>query len=212
MTFVELKRLWRIEMLGGEQRHFSWSRLLRRYRQRARYRYLFWFRLAQYLYSSPYRFWQKRAERMGDRLAERFGIEIPVTIPVGEGLYIPHLVGIVISRKAVIGKNFSIFQNTTIGQKNDGSRPIVIGDNVSIGANVCIIGDGLHIGDNVTIGASAFVNRDIPADHAYISRHTHSLIEQQHGRSPISSMHTRNARDEEAQPGEPDGPEARRRA
>lgn len=212
MTFAELKRLWRIEMLGGEQRHFSWSRLLRRYRQRSRYRYLFWFRLAQYLYSSPHHFWQQRATRMGDRLAERFGIEIPVTIPVGEGLYIPHLVGIVITRKAVIGKNFSIFQNTTIGQKSDASRPIVIGDNVSIGANVCIIGDGLRIGDNVTIGASAFVNRDIPANHSYISRHTHSLIEQQQGRSVISTMHTRNARDEEAHLDGPGGSESRRRA
>ncbi|QRY82201.1 serine acetyltransferase [Pseudomonas sp. PDNC002] len=209
MTFSELKRLWRIEMLGGEQRHFSWTRLFRRYRQRARYRYMFWFRLAQFLHSSPRRFWQKRAERMGDRLAERFGIEIPVTIPVGEGLYIPHLVGIVITRKAVIGKNFSIFQNTTIGQKSDRSRTIVIGDNVSIGANVCIIGDGLRIGDNVTIGASAFVNRDIPANHAYISRHTHSLIEQRHGQSPISTMHTRNTRDEEAQPQDGSAVEAR---
>lgn len=199
-------------MLGGEQRRFSWTRLLRRYRQRARYRYLFWFRLAQYFHSSSSRFWQKRALRMGDRLAERFGIEIPITIAVGEGLYIPHLVGIVISRKTVIGKNFSIFQNTTIGQKNDASGPIVIGDNVTLGANVCVIGDGLKIGDNVSVGAAAFVNRDIPANHAYISRHTHSLIKQQHGCSPISSMHTRNARDEEAQSGEPGGSEARRRA
>ncbi|MBB4866226.1 serine acetyltransferase [Pseudomonas nitritireducens] len=211
MTFAQLKRLWRIEMLGGEQRRFSWSRLFRRYRQRARYRYLFWFRLAQFLYSSPRDFWQKRALRLGDRLAERFGIEIPISIPVGEGLYIPHPVGIVISRKTVIGRNFSIFQNTTIGQKNDGSGPIVIGDNVSLGANVCIIGDGLHIGDNVSVGAAAFVNRDIPANHAYISRHTHSLIAQQE-RSPISTMHTRLARDEAAQGDDDKGPEARRSA
>jgi serine acetyltransferase len=211
MTFAELKRLWRIEILGGEQSRFSWSRLHRRCRQRARYRYMFWFRVAQYLYSSPSAFWQKRAKRLGDRLAERFGIEIPITIPIGEGLYIPHLVGIVITRKAVIGKNFSIFQNTTIGQKNDGSAPIVIGDNVSLGANVCIIGDGLSIGDNVSVGAAAFVNRDIPANHAYISRHTHSLIAQQ-DRSPISTMHSRRARDEEAQPDDHDSSGARRRA
>ncbi|MCP1626533.1 serine acetyltransferase [Pseudomonas nitroreducens] len=211
MTFAELKRLWRIEILGGEQSRFSWTRLHRRCRQRARYRYMFWFRVAQYLHSSPGEFWQKRALRMGDRLVERFGIEIPVTIPVGEGLYIPHLVGIVITRKAVIGRNFSIFQNTTIGQKHDDSAPIIIGDNVSLGANVCIIGDGLRIGDNVSVGASAFVNRDIPANHSYISRHTHSLIEQKE-RSPISTMHSRLARDEEAHLFDHDGAGAQRSA
>lgn len=199
-------------MLGGEQRRFSWTRLLRRYRQRSRYRFMFWFRLAQYLYSSPSRFWQKRALRMGDRLAERFGIEIPITIPIGEGLYIPHLVGIVITRKAVIGKNFSIFQNTTIGQKNDGSRPIVIGDNVSVGANACIIGDGLHIGDNVSIGAAAFVNSDVPAGHAYISRHTHGLIPLKQGVFPISTMHTRHARGEAGPAHDHAGPDSRRSA
>ncbi|MCP8464900.1 serine acetyltransferase [Pseudomonas sp. ZM23] len=212
MTFAELKRLWRIEMLGGEERRFSWTRLFRRYRQRSRYRFMFWFRLAQYLYSKPSRFWQQRALRMGDRLAERFGIEIPVTIPIGEGLYIPHLVGIVITRKAVIGKNFSIFQNTTIGQKNDGSRPIVIGDNVSVGANACIIGDGLQIGDNVSIGAAAFVNADVPAGHAYISRHTHGLIPLKQGAFPISTIHTRRARREDEHPDDHSGPHSRRSA
>jgi serine acetyltransferase len=38
-----------------------------------------------------------------------------------------------------------------------------IGDNVSIGANSCIIADTLSIGDDVTIGAMSFVNKNIPA-------------------------------------------------
>lgn len=39
-------------------------------------------------------------------------------------------------------------------------RPI-IGDNVSLGCNVTIIG-GVHIGNNVTVGAGSVVVKDIP--------------------------------------------------
>ncbi|MOA44951.1 Bifunctional protein GlmU [compost metagenome] len=63
-----------------------------------------------------------------------------------------------------IGRNFFIRQNTTIGIKTLGldRYELVIGDNVSVGANSCIIADTLTIGDNVTIGAMSFVNKDIP--------------------------------------------------
>lgn len=44
---------------------------------------------------------------------------------------------------------------------------LVIGDNVSVGANSCIIADSLSIGDNVTIGAMSFVNKSIPADSTF---------------------------------------------
>ena len=39
--------------------------------------------------------------------------------------------------------------------------PINIGDNVWIGANVCIL-PGVTIGNNVVIGAGSVVNKDIP--------------------------------------------------
>ena len=38
-----------------------------------------------------------------------------------------------------------------------------IGDNVSMGANSCIVADRIDIGDDVVIGAMALVTRDIPA-------------------------------------------------
>lgn len=58
-----------------------------------------------------------------------------------------------------IGDNFSFIQCTTVGQSK-GKRP-VIGNNVSLGANVVVIGD-VKIGDNVTIGAGSVVVKDIP--------------------------------------------------
>lgn len=42
------------------------------------------------------------------------------------------------------------------------ARPITIGNNVWIGANVCVL-PGVSIGDNCTIGAGSVVNKDIPA-------------------------------------------------
>jgi maltose O-acetyltransferase len=43
------------------------------------------------------------------------------------------------------------------------ARPITIGDNVWLGANVVVL-PGVTIGDNVTVGAGSVVTRDIPSD------------------------------------------------
>lgn len=50
---------------------------------------------------------------------------------------------------------------TTLGHTETG-KP-TIGDNVSLGANVTIIG-GIHIGDNVTVGAGSVIVKDIPSN------------------------------------------------
>lgn len=74
----------------------------------------------------------------------------------------PYPVGIVISPSAIIGKNCTIYQNVTIGQKN-GKNAAIIGDNVLICANACILGN-IKIGDNAIIGAGAVVIKDVPAN------------------------------------------------
>lgn len=58
-----------------------------------------------------------------------------------------------------IGDNFSFIHCTTIG--NDKGKSPVIGNNVSLGANVTIIGD-VHIGNNVKVGAGSVVVKDVP--------------------------------------------------
>lgn len=62
-----------------------------------------------------------------------------------------------------IGRNFTICQCTTIGNKQHGQNTKVpsIGDNVSLGANVVIIGD-VTIGNNVVIAAGSVVVHDVP--------------------------------------------------
>lgn len=73
-----------------------------------------------------------------------------------------HPYGTIINAKR-IGSNFTICQLTTIGNGMHGRNDLIptIGNNVSIGANVTIIGK-ITIGDNVTIGAGSVVVKNVP--------------------------------------------------
>ncbi len=73
-----------------------------------------------------------------------------------------HPYGTIINAKS-IGNHFTICQLTTIGNGKHGRNDLIptIGDNVTIGANVNIIGD-IKIGNNVIIGAGSVVVKDVP--------------------------------------------------
>lgn len=80
---------------------------------------------------------------------------------VGYGLKIQHIKGggcVIVPNK--IGNYFSIRQYTTVGKANGDDCPI-IGDNVTLGANVTVIG-GITIGDNCIIGAGSVVVKSVP--------------------------------------------------
>lgn len=80
---------------------------------------------------------------------------------IGPGFYPAHPFATIINAQSV-GKCFSCRQNTTVGNKRDGERVFPrIGDNVTLGANVVVIGD-ITIGNNVIVGAGSIVVRDIP--------------------------------------------------
>ena len=83
---------------------------------------------------------------------------IPFSTKVGKGIRYAHPYSTVLNAES-IGDNFSCIHCVTIGKKN-GRRPR-IGNNVSVGCHVAIIGD-IVIGDNVTIGAGSVVVKDIP--------------------------------------------------
>lgn len=91
----------------------------------------------------------------------KYGIQIGFRLPIEGGFCINHYGGVVIAESARIGRNFDIRHNLTVGHVN-GKYPI-IGDNVSCGAGVIIVG-GIHIGDNVLIGAGTVVVKDIPSN------------------------------------------------
>ena len=82
---------------------------------------------------------------------------------IGENAFVlNHPYGTILNAKR-IGKNFTVCQLTTIGNKAHGRNDLIptIGDNVSIGANVNIIGD-ITIGNNVEIGAGSVVIEEVP--------------------------------------------------
>ena len=91
--------------------------------------------------------------RPGDRY-----FVISQTTVIGPGVKIAHPYSTILNAES-IGSNFSCIHLTTLGKKN-GKRPI-IGDNVTLGANVSIIGD-VRVGNNVIIGAGSVVVKDIP--------------------------------------------------
>jgi serine O-acetyltransferase len=88
------------------------------------------------------------------------GLDIPASVSIGPGLYIPHPVGTVVTAKR-IGANLTLISGITIGMRNERAFPR-IGDNVFIGAGARILG-GITIGDNVQIGANAVVLKDVPS-------------------------------------------------
>lgn len=123
----ELKRFWHVEVIGLGKR-FSWFRLLQRAKIRDR-RFLFWWRLANHIYCNGGSRGKKLAGQIYFDISRKYNVEIMLGASIGEGLRIAHYNGVVITNKAIIGKNFLVRQNTTIGvsMKKRGGEKVVIG-------------------------------------------------------------------------------------
>lgn len=94
-----------------------------------------------------------------------FACDIPYQVDIPVTTKMPHQgLGVVMHPKTVIGKNCTIYQNTTFGashgNETDDGAPI-LENNVMVGAGAVILGS-VRIGDNVSIGANAVVTHDIP--------------------------------------------------
>lgn len=99
-----------------------------------------------------------------------YGIELYREAEIGEGLYITHFGGIIVSPQAKLGKNVTLSQGVTIGVSGQGEKrgvPI-IGDNVYIASGAKIFGK-ITIGNNVKIGPNAVVHKSIPDNAVVVS-------------------------------------------
>lgn len=92
-----------------------------------------------------------------------FGCHLSPMSQCGEGLLLPHPVGIVIGQGVVIGKNAEIYQNVTFGTSDfeRGEYPTVE-DGATVFAGAVIVGK-VRIGQGAVIGANSYVAKDIPA-------------------------------------------------
>ncbi|WP_316844696.1 serine acetyltransferase [Pedobacter psychrodurus] len=88
------------------------------------------------------------------------GIDISDKTQIGFGFNVFHGQGLVINEGTVIGKRVTVRQNSTIGNKRDGGKSPVIGNDVNIGANTCIIGE-IFVGNNVDIGAGSVLVKNV---------------------------------------------------
>jgi serine O-acetyltransferase len=110
--------------------------------------------------NNPFRFVFKKIAALRHRFWSVItGADIPINTQIGGGLLIPHPNGIVIHVDVKIGPNCLIFQQVTIGSKDD-SKPPTIGGHVDIGAGAKVLGE-VHIGKHAKIGANAVVLIDV---------------------------------------------------
>jgi len=96
-----------------------------------------------------------------------YSSDISYKATIEGGLIFSHGQDIVIGADVKIGKNCTIFNGVTLGNKNlefssKGNQP-TIGNNVVISTGAKVLG-AVKIGDNVIIGANSVVLHDIPSD------------------------------------------------
>jgi len=121
-------------------------------------------------FPQPWRFVVFTALRVLHALAQHAaGLDLPWQVAVGAGLKVTHGWGLVVSSRAKIGNNVTLFHGVTIGQKDrilaDGSRLSgfpTIGNNVWIGPHAIVIGQ-VSIGDGAIVGGGTVVTEDVAA-------------------------------------------------
>jgi serine O-acetyltransferase len=93
----------------------------------------------------------------------RNGVDISPGASIGPGLVMRHPTGVVIGRGASIGRNCTILQGVTLGERlgRDGASSYPrVGSNVTIGAGATLLGP-IQVGDRSQIGAGAVVIDDV---------------------------------------------------
>lgn len=116
---------------------------------------------------------------IGDRISVRNNCEIHADrggrITIGNGVFINRNVSIVAMDSIVLGSGTTIGPNTCIYDHNHGTNvgfttdPVIIGENVWIGAN-CVVLRGTKIGDGSIIAAGSVVSKDVPANTLLIQK------------------------------------------
>lgn len=98
--------------------------------------------------------------KIGDNAVIMMGAIINIGAEVGEGTMID--MGAVLGGRAIVGKNCHIGAGTVIAGviEPPSAKPVIVEDNVVIGANAVII-EGVRIGKNAVVGAGAVVIEDV---------------------------------------------------
>lgn len=97
------------------------------------------------------------------RLARCYGIFVGAKTEIGLGLRLPHPTSIIIGQAVRLGSNCAVFQNVTLGSRNNGDYKLglqpKVGDDCTLFAGCKVIG-AVNLGDGTKIGANAVMNKD----------------------------------------------------
>ena len=104
---------------------------------------------------------------IGDNAVIMMGAVINIGAVIGDGTMID--MGAVLGGRAIVGKNCHIGAGTVLAGVVEpaSATPVIIEDNVLIGANAVVI-EGVHVGEGAVVAAGAVVVEDVPA-HAVVA-------------------------------------------
>lgn len=114
------------------------------------------------------------------------GIEIHPAAKIGKGFCIDHGMGVVIGETSVIGDNVTLYHGVTLGGisvfdnkgKRLSQRHPILKNNIIVGAGAKVLGP-IVIGNNVKIGANAVVLHNVPAFHTVVGVPAHETDEKE---------------------------------
>ena len=106
---------------------------------------------------------QPLALYLQSRISEAFAVDIHPGARIGKGIMFDHATSVVIGETAVVGDDFSMLHEVTLGGsgKEGGDRPPKIGRGVMIGAGAKVLGN-IRVGEGAKVGAGSVVLHDVP--------------------------------------------------
>lgn len=144
-----------------EGRPIGPARILGRMLVHARWRVLVYYRLSHAGMASVLT--RGIALWLADRILRISGAELQPDSQIGPGLVLKHTTGLVVGHGVIAGRNLTLHQNVTLGDRRPFGGQPVLGDDVTVGAGACVLGP-VHLGDRVIVAANSVVLADVPPD------------------------------------------------
>ncbi|MFT8394610.1 serine O-acetyltransferase [Propionibacterium sp.] len=118
-------------------------------------------------YRVAHYYWNNRRQPLAlylqSRISEVFAVDIHPGARIGKGIMFDHATSVVIGETAVVGDDFSMLHEVTLGGtgKIGGDRHPKVGRGVMIGAGAKVLGN-ITVGEGARIGAGSVVLQDVP--------------------------------------------------
>ena len=120
--------------------------------------------MMQQMQNAEKRGWKRTANFLRNRIYVKHACDISQRARIGQGLKLPHPIGVVIGEGAQIGNFVTIYHNVTIGRKRmEKPEYPVIGDHAVVYCGALIVGN-VTVGHHSIVQAYSIVDQDVPPD------------------------------------------------